>query len=439
MPVSSPGAKKPAATLVSDYSGNARTNYLRDFLLGALPLLFCIQFLAWLTFLPNAFRGHADFRQLYSAGYILRTGHSHELYDYRLQRQIQDSLVSDDERALPFIRPAYQALLFAPLSLLPYRNAYLAFMIVNFGLLALCFALLRDNTANLRNEWWGLPVALFLVFYPIALAIMQGQDSILLIACLCAALVCLQRGRDLSAGLLVGMGLFKIQIVIPIALLFLFWRRWRFSAGFTMATFMLAAISIIITGWVQTVVFVRSLLSVGAGIDPTDPIKFPLRVTLMANLRGLIAGLFAGHITAIWIQAATALGSIFVLIWVAARVHTNAKREELFLIAVVTSVVVSYYIFIHDLAVLLIPVLLTLNRFISREYDDALSRFAKYSAALMLVAPMLVFVIPGHFYLVSLLICGFLFLLVQSCESDVIAVAAGVDFPARPEPKLKCR
>src|SRR5205807_891880 len=117
------------------------------------------------------------------------------------------------------------------------------------------------------------------------------------VACLCAALVCLQRGRDLSAGLLVGLGLFKIQIVIPIALVFLFWRRWRFSAGFAMATFVLAAISIIIAGWVQTVVFVRSLLSVGAVIDPTDPIKFPLRITLMANLRGLIAGLFAGHIS----------------------------------------------------------------------------------------------------------------------------------------------
>ena len=140
----------------------------------------------------------------------------------------------------------------------------------------------------------------------------------------------------------------------------------------------------------------------------------------MANLRGLIAGLFAGHITAIWIQAATALGSIFVLIWVAARVHANAKREELFLIAVVASVVVSYYLFIHDLAVLLIPVLLTLNRFISREYDEALSRFAKYSAALMLVAPMLVFVIPGHFYLVSLLICGFLFVLVQRCRGCIL-------------------
>src|SRR5207253_4834325 len=311
--------------------------------------------------------------------------HSHELYDYRLQRQIQDSLVSDDERALPFIRPAYQALLFAPLSLLPYRNAYLAFMIVNFGLLALCFVLLHNNTANLRNEWWGLPVALFLVFYPIALAIMQGQDSILLVACLCAALVCLQRGRDLSAGLLVGLGLFKIQIVIPIALVFLFWRRWRFSAGFTMATFVLAGISVIVAGWVQTVVFARSLLSVGAGIDPTDPIKFPLRVTLMANLRGLIAGLFAGHITAIWIQAATALGSIFVLIWVAARVHANAKREELFLIAVVASVVVSYYLFFIVLAVCFFPVFLRLIGSFSRNSNEAFSVFANTTRRLVLL------------------------------------------------------
>src|SRR5437870_6392416 len=173
-----------------------------------------------------------------------------------------------------------------------------------------------------------------------------------------------------------------------------------------MATFVLAAISVMVAGWVQTVVFAHSLLSVGAGIDPTDPIKFPLRVTLMANLRGLIAGLFAGHITAIWIQAATALGSIFVLIWVAARVHANAKREELFLIAVVASVVVSYYLFIHDLAVLLIRVLLTLNPFITRDYDEPLSRFPNYSPALMLVPRMLFFVFPELFFLFSFLFSG---------------------------------
>ena len=102
MPVSPAVTATPETRLAPDRPSKARTNYLRDFLIGSLPLLFSVQFLAWLAFFPNALRGHADFRQLYAAGYLLRTGHSHELYDYGLQRKIQDSLVSDDERALPF-------------------------------------------------------------------------------------------------------------------------------------------------------------------------------------------------------------------------------------------------------------------------------------------------------------------------------------------------
>jgi len=50
--------------------------YLRDALLGILPILFCIQFLGWLTFFPNALRGHADFRQLYFMGLHSSNGSS---------------------------------------------------------------------------------------------------------------------------------------------------------------------------------------------------------------------------------------------------------------------------------------------------------------------------------------------------------------------------
>src|SRR5262249_15551749 len=97
-------------------SESRSVSYLRDLLLGILPFLLAIQCFAWLTFLPSALRGHADFRQLYSAGYMVRTGHSGELYDYQAQKAVQDAVVDDDELALPFIRPAYQALLFAPFS-----------------------------------------------------------------------------------------------------------------------------------------------------------------------------------------------------------------------------------------------------------------------------------------------------------------------------------
>ena len=150
----------------------------------------------------------------------------------------------------------------------------------------------------------------------------------------------------------------------------------------------------------------------------------------MANLRGLTAGLCGVHIPAIWIQTATVAGSIFAVTWVASRSSRKARGDELFLVAVVTSVFVSYYLFIHDLAVLLIPILLTLNRFISYQTGDVLSRLAKWAAALTVIAPMLVFLIPGHFYLVSLLICGFLLILVQISRLDIVAVDTAADLPA---------
>src|SRR5437660_3665898 len=230
-------------TVISQLSQFRRTHYVQDILLGILPIIFCIQFLAWLTFLPSALRGRADFRQLYIAGYMVRTGHRTQLYDYAAQSYFQNTLVSNDELSLPFIRPAYQAFLFVPFSLFSYRTAYLGFLLLNVLLLTVAFLLLQPRMRGLSRIWPGLPPALFLGFYPVALALMQGQDSILLLALLAAALVSLERNRDLTAGALAGVGLFKFQIVVPIVLLFLLWRRWRFVKGFMFSAILCGLLS----------------------------------------------------------------------------------------------------------------------------------------------------------------------------------------------------
>ena len=387
---------------------------MQDILLGILPIIFCMQFLAWLTFLPKALRGHADFRQLYVAGYMVRTGHRTQLYDYAAQAYFQNTLVSNDERALPFIRPAYQALMFVPFSLLPYRTAYLGFLLLNLLLLALAFLMLQPRLRGLSRVWPGLPPALFLGFYPIALALMQGQDSILLLALLAAALVSLERNRDLTAGALAGVGLFKFQIVVPIVLLFLLWRRWRFVKGFMFSAILVGLLSFITSGWAETVVFVHSLLSVGAGL-PAVPgeINFPLRINIMANLRGLIYGLASLRVPQRWLQVTTLLLSSIVVISVRARGRQQPGGDALVL-AITAGVVVSYYLFIHDLSILLIPIVLTLDRFISRNgTGKPFGRAAAAISALLFVAPMCIFVIPAHFYLVSVLICAFLFVLMK--------------------------
>ncbi len=387
---------------------------MQDILLGILPIIFCMQFLAWLTFLPKALRGHADFRQLYVAGYMVRTGHRTQLYDYAAQTYFQNTLVSNDERALPFIRPAYQALMFVPFSLLPYRTAYLGFLLLNLLLLALAFLMLQPRLRGLSRVWPGLPPALFLGFYPVALALMQGQDSILLLALLAAALVSLERNRDLTAGALAGVGLFKFQIVVPIVLLFLLWRRWRFVKGFMFSAILVGLLSFITSGWAETVVFVHSLLSVGAGL-PAVPgeINFPLRINIMANLRGLIYGLASLRAPQRWLQVTTLLLSSIVVISVRARGRQQPGGDALVL-AITAGVVVSYYLFIHDLSILLIPIVLTLDRFISRNgTGEPFGRAAAAISALLFVAPMCIFVIPAHFYLVSVLICAFLFVLMK--------------------------
>jgi hypothetical protein len=392
---------------------------LAQLLLGILPILVGIQLLGWITFFPTALlHGHADFRQLYAAGYMVRTGHAGDLYDIRAQQVFQDVLVGNDERALPFIRPAYQALLFVPFSFLPYRSAYLAFLAMNLVLLAMTFWILRPNMRNISRVWQGLPAFLFLVFYPIALALMQGQDSILLLLLLAAAQVALEQGQERRAGIFVGLGLFKMQIVTPIALLFLFWRRWRFFGGFALTACLLSLISLQLVGFDQTVVYARSVFSVGTNLATAH--QFPLRVSIMANLRGLIFGLLGGRLPSFWIQALTIVASIMVMLWVALAVPGKQKAADVFVIAITASLIVSYYLFIHDLSVLLIPIIITLDCFISPDptvnaetTPNAPDCAAVWVSAALLIAPMCIFLIPDQFYLVALPLYAFMVILVR--------------------------
>ncbi len=75
------------------------------------------------------------------------------------------------------------------------------------------------------------------------------------------------------------------------------------------------------------------------------------------------------------------------------------------ILAITAATVVSYYLFIHDLSVLLIPAVVTLNRFVqAEETGDIFGWVVAGTSALVLLAPTSVFLIPNHFYLLSILI-----------------------------------
>jgi hypothetical protein len=368
--------------------------YVKALALSVPAILLGLQFSGWIGFIAIIRDGHPDFRNLYTAGYMVQSGHGHELYDYDAQKAFQDAVVSHEPIAIPFIRPACQALLFVPFSLLPFRLAYFAFLIVNLFALAFCFRLLRPYMRHLAEVWPGLPHATFF-FLPIAAALMQGQDSIILLALLVIALVALDRGLDLTAGASVGLGLFKFQVVIPIALLFLAWRRWRFSAGFALSAIALAALSVWIVGWAQFEIYVRSILNLGISRSLSSGIQLP--VSHMANLHGLVSGIFGDASFAVPLVVTT---SAITLALAAIRRPHGAEALG---IAITISTVVSYYLFIHDLSVLLIPLVLTLDRFLESEAEgDRGGRIRVRATAALFVAPACMSFVPDHFYLVAL-------------------------------------
>jgi hypothetical protein len=93
-------------------------HYVRSLALGVPAILLGIQLSGWIGFIPVVTDGHFDFRQLYTAGYMVRSGHASELYVYDAQKAFQDTLISREQIALPFNHLAYEALLYAPFSLL---------------------------------------------------------------------------------------------------------------------------------------------------------------------------------------------------------------------------------------------------------------------------------------------------------------------------------
>lgn len=395
--------------------------YVKALALGVPAYLIGIHLWTWVFTIYIFLGGRSDFRQLYAAGYMVRSGHAYQLYDYEAQKYFQNKLVSQADMALPFVRPAYESLLFVPLSLLSYRNAYFVFLGLNIVLLSVCYRLLRPKLEKLARIYSWLPGTLFLAYLPIAAALIQGQDSIVLLTLFTLTLGSLESGSELMAGAILGLGAFKFQIVIPIALLFLAWRRWRFAAGVAITGALVGLGSVLLVGLSQTKMYAQSLLTFGAQSQAvTGQLWYPLPANLMPNLHGLIFGIADSHLPAGLIKWITAILSVLIVLALAATPPKTEQGCEALLIAMPASALVSYYLLIHDLSILLIPVVVTLSRFIDSEASgNRDGRLLTRAATLLFVASICESYMPDQFFVVALPLMLFVYVLATRLRRNV--------------------
>ncbi len=336
--------------------------------------------------------GLSDFASFYTAAEILHAGRGHQLYDLGLQEKVQRSIspagVGEREAVLPYNHPAFEAFLFLPLVIFSYRTAYLIWLAINIGLIAVVIVLLRKNLPSLGQAPLYLWITACLAFTPITVSLIQGQDSIVLLLCYCMAFIALRRNAEFAAGIWAALGLFKFQLSLPFIAPFLLLKRWRIVGGFFVAAMLLLLIALKVVGFEGLIHYPSYIW----GLDH-NPIFRWLVPLGSPNLHGLISVLtFPDHP----LLGATCLVVVSGMLLVAATFAWRTRGPDdprnlnlAFATTVIVSVLLSYHILTHDLSVLFLALLISVEGTVSSQPGAPWSKRLIWVCALLLWSPLI--------------------------------------------------
>lgn len=316
-----------------------------------LAMLLCLQgALCWST-RTTSLNGQVDLRAYYSAGAMARAGAIRSIYDDAAEQRVQQAIFHHDGwRTLHFLYPPFAVLPYVPLSLLPYRTAFFVVLAGNLGCLFFCaWLLVREHP-----EWRlsaGVLSLFFLCYFPTADTLIQGQISFVLLLAVTMLYRFERRGQPLLAGLCLAVGLAKFQVVLPVALLYLLWRRYRVVAGFALGASALLLLSLLLTGLAGLRAYAVRLGRLGTTTlldQHAAHLHYGMQVAKDPNLHGL-ATLLAGNGT----RGAmlTAALSLVVLLW-------SVRQKPSATIAVIAALLLSYHLQLYGLVLSLLPLTL---------------------------------------------------------------------------------
>jgi glycosyl transferase family 87 len=298
--------------------------------------------------------GYGDFIIFYTGAQIINDGKSKELFKIETQNEYQAKFdVPQLEWPLPFNHAPYELFLFLPLAHLSYPLAHAIWSGMNLIFLIIMLGILLPYARSEHSFFIGAAV---LAWFPTLEALRLGQDSIMSTLLLLAVFINLKRKRDGWAGFLLALGLYKPHLVLPMAGGLLVARRWRSIAVFSITGVMLVAVSIGMVGWQSIFDFVSILRS----MHHYSYIIYPAN---MPNIRGLSnllfqAGAFDLISAPLTVIISLGLYALCLYLWRGEFDVLDLSFDLKFSLTIVTTVLISYHLYAHDLCPLTLSLIL---------------------------------------------------------------------------------
>jgi len=306
--------------------------------------------------------GYGAFIIFYTGAQIVNDGMAKELFKVETQNAYQAKFdVPQLAWPLPFNHAPYELAVFLPLAHLSYPVAHLIWSGASVILLIMMLRWILPYVNSPDNLFIAVGLA---AWFPTMEALRLGQDSILSTALLLAVFISLKRKRDGWAGFFLALGLYKPQLVLPMAGVLVIAQRWRAVAVFSATGAMLVIISVAMVGLQGVLDFLSILRSM-------EDYSFIINPRNMPNMRGLSYVLLHGNDVKWFAGAATiaislALYGLCLYAW-RKEFDTGSPMFDLqFALVVVTTVVISYHLYAHDLFPISLSLIL-LYRYVSSD------------------------------------------------------------------------
>ena len=176
-----------------------------------------------------------DFLHLYTLGRLALQGRGDLLYDMRAQADLARELAAGapDSVYVPLYGPQV-SLFFVPFAPLPYGYAWPIWQAVNVLIYAFCCQAIWKNCPSLQTHG-GTILILAIAFPGFFHLLAWGQTSGLALLSFALAFLALRRDRQLLAGLAIGSLIFKPQLGLAAAVVFVLVGEWKVVAGAVIA------------------------------------------------------------------------------------------------------------------------------------------------------------------------------------------------------------
>jgi hypothetical protein len=281
----------------------------------------------------SAAEAHFDFGVFYYAARMVLEKSGHALYSLEAQRIFQAR----------FHRPSSQLFYGLPCSLIPYlpiavlpiQIAFAAWTVISLALVHSSVRFLEIQSKLNSGNW---PIILSVAFTPVAICLVHGQLSIMILAIYVLTYAQWFRGRRFWGGVVLAVALLKFQLVVGFVAVLLLKRKWRELAGFFSGAVVMLALSSWMAGIPALVAypkFVR-LSEGGFGSEPAN----------MASLRGFLSLFGSNHLALVF---ALSILAILFAAW------SWKDLDRGFSAGILAAILTSYHCNPQDLSLCLIP------------------------------------------------------------------------------------